>query len=82
MQTIGWNSETSVPQTSRLMIGNSPSGQSEGNVVVPFPADTVIPTGAVLLLTNTERPTVDASALSVVAETFALPTNRFCVDSA
>ena len=51
----------------------------EGHVVVPFPADTVIPTGAVLLLTNTEMPTADASVLSVVAETFALPQTDFAL---
>ena len=51
----------------------------EGHVVVPFPADTVIPAGAVLLLTNTEMPTADASVLSVVAETFALPQTDFAL---
>ncbi len=51
----------------------------EGHVVVPFPAETVIPAGAVLLLTNTQITTVDASALSVVAETFALPQTDFAL---
>ena len=51
----------------------------EGHVVVPFPAETVIPTGAVLLLTNTQMPTADASVLSVVAETFALPQTDFAL---
>ena len=51
----------------------------EGHVVVPFPADTVIPAGAVLLLTNTEMPTADASVLSVVAETFVLPQTDFAL---
>ena len=49
------------------------------HVVVPFPADTVIPTGAVLLLSNTEMPTADASVLSVIAETFALPQTDFAL---
>ena len=51
----------------------------EGHVVVPFPAETVIPTGAVLLLTNTQSTTADASVLSVVAETFALPQTDFAL---
>ena len=51
----------------------------EDHVVIPFPADTVIPAGAVLLLTNTEMPTADASVLSVVAETFALPQTEFAL---
>ena len=51
----------------------------EGHVVVSFPAGTVIPVGEVLLLTNTEMPTADASVLSVVAETFALPQTDFAL---
>ena len=51
----------------------------EGHVVVSFPVGTVIPAGKVLLVTNTEMPTADASVLSVVAETFALPQTDFAL---
>ena len=51
----------------------------DGTVIVPFPAGTVIPAGEVLLLTNTELATADASVLSVVAETFALPQTDFAL---
>ena len=51
----------------------------EGHVVVSFPVGTVIPAGKVLLVTNTEMPTADASVLSVVAETFALPQADFAL---
>ena len=50
-----------------------------GTAIIPFPAGTVIPTGEVLLLTNTEMATADASVLSVVAETFALPQTDFAL---
>ena len=52
---------------------------SSGTLSVPFPAGTVIPAGEVLLLTNTEMATADASVLSVVAETFALPQTDFAL---
>ena len=51
----------------------------EGSVTVGFPAGTVIPAGDVLLLTNTEMATADASVLSVVAETFTLPQANFAL---
>ena len=50
-----------------------------GTAVIPFPAGTVIPAGKVLLLTNTALTTADASVLSVVAETFALPQTDFAL---
>ena len=64
-----------------------------GNVIVQFPEGTVIPTGEVLLLTNTEggreqssllqedgeMATADASISLVVAETFALPQTDFAL---
>ena len=51
-----------------------------GMVTVPFPADTVVPAGEVLLLTNTEMATADTSVLlSVVAETFMLPQSDFAL---
>ena len=53
----------------------------QGNVVVTFPAGTAIPAGDVLLLTNTEMATVDASVLSVVSEAFALPQSDFALIS-
>ena len=52
---------------------------SDGNVIVSFLAGTVIPAGEVLLLTNTEIATADASILSVVSETFALPQADFAL---
>ena len=51
----------------------------EGHIVVSFPVGTVIPANKVLLVTNTEMPTADASVLSVVAETFALPQTDFAL---
>ena len=51
----------------------------EGEVVVSFPAGTVIPAGEVLLLTNTEVATAEASVLSIVSETFALPQSDFAL---
>ena len=48
-------------------------------VSIRFPAGTVIHTGQVLLLTNTEMPIVDASILSVVAEDFVLPQTEFAL---
>ena len=50
-----------------------------GPAIISFPAGTVIPAGEVLLLTNTEMATADASVLSVVAETFALPQTDFAL---
>ena len=47
--------------------------------IIPFPVGTVIPTGEVLLLTNTEMAIADALVLSVVAETFALPQTDFAL---
>ena len=59
--------------------------------IIPFPVGTVIPAGAVLLLTNTERATGDAadnhtaplikakSALVIVDETFMLPQTDFAL---
>ncbi len=67
---------------------------SRGNVIVPFPAGTVIPAGDVLLLTNTaggreqssllqedgEMATADdMSVLSVVSEKFVLPQAPFAL---
>ena len=49
---------------------------SDRNVNVSFPANTVIPAGEVLLLTNTEIAT-ETSILPVVSETFALPQADF-----
>ena len=50
-----------------------------GTAIISFPAGTVIPTGEVFLLTNTEMATADASVLSVVVETFALPQTDFAL---
>ena len=50
-----------------------------GTTVIRFPAGTVIPMGQVLLLTNTEMVTADASILSVIAETFMLPQVDFAL---
>ncbi len=50
-----------------------------GTAVIRFPAGTVIPMGQVLLLTNTEMAAADASILSVIAETFALPQADFAL---
>ena len=52
---------------------------SSGTLSVPFPAGTVIPAGEVLLLTNTEMATADASVLAVVAEAFVLPQTDFAL---
>ena len=58
---------------------------SDGNVVVPFPAGTVVPVGGVLLLVNTENTTADmregllTPIPSVVVETFALPQAEFAL---
>ena len=51
----------------------------EGNVVIPFPKGTVIPAGGVLLITNTEMVTADASVTPVVIESFALPQSEFAL---
>ena len=50
-----------------------------GDAVVSFPAGTVIPAGEVLLITNTELATADASVLPVIAETFMLPQADFAL---
>ena len=47
--------------------------------VIAFPAGTVIPTGEVLLLTNTEMATADASISAVVVEDFVLPQTDFAL---
>ena len=52
---------------------------SEGNVVIPFPAGTIIPAGDVLLITNTEMATADASVAPIVIESFALPQSEFAL---
>ena len=52
---------------------------SSGTVGVSFPSGTVIPAGEVLLITNTEMATADASILSVLAETFVLPQTDFAL---
>ena len=52
---------------------------SDRNVIVSFPAGTVIPAGEVLLIGNTEIAAADASILSVVFETFALPQTDFAL---
>ena len=52
---------------------------SDHSVSVSFPADTLIPAGEVLLLTNTALTTAEASILSVVSETFALPQADFAL---
>ena len=49
------------------------------NIVVPFPAGTVIPAGEVLLLTNTVPARTEASISSVVVESFALPQQEFAL---
>ena len=50
-----------------------------GTAVIPFPAGTVIPTGEVLLITNTEMATADASISVVVTEKFVLPQTDFAL---
>ena len=47
--------------------------------VIPFPAGTVIPTGEVLLLTNTEMATADASISAVGVKDFVLPQTEFAL---
>ena len=52
----------------------------DGNVVVTFPAGTVIPAGGVLLLVNTPPiGTGDTDVSSVVVDTFALPQEEFAL---
>ena len=51
----------------------------EAEVVIEFPTGTVIPAGDVLLLTNTGHATAEASVLSIVSETFALPQVDFAL---
>ena len=51
-----------------------------GNVVIPFPAGTVIPAGEVLLLVNTDNPLINGeSVLPIVSEDFALPQSEFAL---
>ena len=52
---------------------------SDHNVIVSFPAGTVIPAGEVLLISNKESVIIDPSVLSVVFETFALPQANFAL---
>ena len=52
---------------------------SEGNTVIPFPTGTVIPTGQVLLITNTEMVTADTAVAPIVLESFALPQSEFAL---
>ena len=49
-----------------------------GNVVIPFPAGTVIPAGEVLLLVNTENSTADTWE-GFSTPTFALPQEEFAL---
>ena len=49
------------------------------NTVIPFPVDAVIPAGEVLLITNTEMATSDASVAPVVIKSFALPQSEFAL---
>ena len=51
----------------------------KGSVAISFPAGTVIPTGDVLLLTNTEMATADTAVLSVVSKKFVLPQTDFAL---
>ena len=51
-----------------------------GTAVIPFPTGTVIPTGEVLLITNTEMvTTADPSVSAVVSEAFTLPQTDFAL---
>ena len=50
-----------------------------GNLVIPFPIGTVLPSGEVLLLVNTEGDREQSSLLQVVVETFALPQTAFAL---
>ena len=52
---------------------------SDRNVIVSFPAGTVIPAGEVLLISNTESVITDPSVSTVVFETFALPQTDFAL---
>ena len=52
---------------------------SDRNTVIPFPVGAVIPAGEVLLITNTEMPTADASVAPVVIKSFALPQSEFAL---
>ncbi len=51
----------------------------ESSSVVQFPADTVIPAGDVLLITNPDTASADISVLSVVSETFVIPQTDFAL---
>ncbi len=53
--------------------------RGSSQVVVEFPAGTVIPAGGVLLLTNTEIVTGITPVSSVIVETFALPATDFAL---
>ena len=50
-----------------------------GTAIIPFPVGTVIPTGEVLLLTNTEMAIAGVSVLSIIVESFALPQSEFAL---
>ena len=56
----------------RILTGN-------GNTVIPFPAGAVVPAGGVLLITNTEMATADASVTPIVIKSFALPQSEFAL---
>ena len=50
-----------------------------GTAVISFPAGAIVPAGDVLLITNTEMETTDASGSSVVVESFVLPQTEFAL---
>ncbi len=51
----------------------------EGNAVIPLPKGTVIPAGQVLLITNTEMATIDASVAPIVIKSFVVPQSEFAL---
>ena len=50
-----------------------------GSTIIPFPAGTTIPAGEVLLITNKEMVPAEASVLSIVVKSFALPQSDFAL---
>ena len=50
-----------------------------GTAVISFPNGAIVPADDVLLLTNTEMETTDASGSSIVFEAFALPQTEFAL---
>ena len=50
-----------------------------GNAVIPLPKGTVIPAGQVLLITNTEMTTADASVAPIVIKSFVVPQSEFAL---